>query len=622
MVLRIVCLMAGLIGVGLTTTLRAELVKLSDLAGSGTRVGSFEIVEPTGQVVFSADAPDPFESKPEPDLRALFSVVPARGSVPVQLTEAFSDGEIFEWKLSPDGAQVVFVGDVGVNRFKELFLVSSSESGTQMPLDTNPKLPPPNADSYRVDSFAFTPQGDRVVFSGRVLGEPQRFLASVPISGGLAVSLSGFPSAGGDVSTSFQISPDGTRVLFSGTILSAHRELFVASSSQFGTRQKVSSTLVAGNVDQFFFLPNGTQAVYTGDLTSLGMRELYRNSLDPVGTQTRLGSTPVPGGDVEHLLQPLMNQRFLFTGDVLSDGRFDLFANLNNTNSSVLLNTPRVGGNVGTFSPVMTPNGARVLFLGDLTEAGKTDLYSSETAGQGTQVRLSNGSAPAGYEVQGFEITPDGNRVIFWGNLNAQARIGIFSAPVDGSSPQVALFQPGADQIVRNPTLSHDGTSVLFVLVNDTATPSTHLMRVPSDGSIPAEFVEDITGIGSISALGETPDGTPIVAATELYAVLPDIIPPPTPTAAPPVVRVQGKKTIRTKRARVVVRGTASSNAGIARVEFKAGKGGFRPARGTDRWRAVVRLKRKAKRAVASIRAVANDGQSSRIQRVRVVRTR
>lgn len=88
-----------------------------------------------------------------------------------------------------------------------------------------------------------------------------------------------------------------------------------------------------------------------------------------------------------------------------------------------------------------------------------------------------------------------------------------------------------------------------------------------------------------------------------------------------PTLKVNGGKTIRTSARKVVIRGKASDASGIARVEYKAGKGGFKAAKfNGSTWKAVVRFKGSKRRVVAQIRAVDGHGNFSKIARVKVLR--
>ncbi len=87
-------------------------------------------------------------------------------------------------------------------------------------------------------------------------------------------------------------------------------------------------------------------------------------------------------------------------------------------------------------------------------------------------------------------------------------------------------------------------------------------------------------------------------------------------TPAAPTLTIAGKKTITTTKSSVRIKGTASSSVGIARVEFKAGKGGFKPAQGATSWKFKAAITDPA--TTIKIRAIDTDGVSSNIGKVKV----
>ncbi len=86
---------------------------------------------------------------------------------------------------------------------------------------------------------------------------------------------------------------------------------------------------------------------------------------------------------------------------------------------------------------------------------------------------------------------------------------------------------------------------------------------------------------------------------------------------APPRVKVK-KKTQTTSRSRTMIRGTATDDSGISKVEYKAQRGRYKKARGTSRWRFPVKLKSGTNRIL--VRAVDSAGKRSKVVRVKVKR--
>lgn len=93
------------------------------------------------------------------------------------------------------------------------------------------------------------------------------------------------------------------------------------------------------------------------------------------------------------------------------------------------------------------------------------------------------------------------------------------------------------------------------------------------------------------------------------------------PDRSGPKLRIRGRKTIRTLRKRVVLRGTANDPSGITEVSAKVGRGArVQKVRTGSRWQVVLRLTGDRGRVVVKISALDGAGNRSRVQRARVVR--
>jgi sugar lactone lactonase YvrE len=92
----------------------------------------------------------------------------------------------------------------------------------------------------------------------------------------------------------------------------------------------------------------------------------------------------------------------------------------------------------------------------------------------------------------------------------------------------------------------------------------------------------------------------------------------PTPSPAPPTLALSGKAAQHTAQPKAVVKGSAAGSAGIARVEYRGAKGGYRSARGTSSWSFRATLHPGVN--VFFVRAVDALGQTSAPQKVILVR--
>ncbi len=87
------------------------------------------------------------------------------------------------------------------------------------------------------------------------------------------------------------------------------------------------------------------------------------------------------------------------------------------------------------------------------------------------------------------------------------------------------------------------------------------------------------------------------------------------PDEVRPVVRIDGKKRVVTQRPRFRVKGRASDDAGLARVEYRVGSKKWRPTKGLSRWKVRKPIRLRAKKTRVRVRAIDAAGNVSQIKR-------
>ncbi|MGC1480856.1 MAG: NHL repeat-containing protein [Chthoniobacterales bacterium] len=101
---------------------------------------------------------------------------------------------------------------------------------------------------------------------------------------------------------------------------------------------------------------------------------------------------------------------------------------------------------------------------------------------------------------------------------------------------------------------------------------------------------------------------------------------PPPPAAAiadtsSPTIKVRGRKSIDSTRNRIVLRGTAADDTAVAGIEYKvSGQRGLQSAKGTTRWKAVIRPDKNKRKTVVRVRATDPAGNRSRFLKVKIFR--
>ncbi len=140
---------------------------------------------------------------------------------------------------------------------------------------------------------------------------------------------------------------------------------------------------------------------------------------------------------------------------------------------------PLAGGSVDTIA--ITPDSATVVFIADTETVGVKRLYTVPVAG-GAITRLShNDQASPGQDVEDFAITPDGQRVIFRGDVDQPNRFQLYSVAISGGA--VTTLSDASFQVFgQNLTITPDGAWLVFTAQHDAPVLHTLLHSVPVAG--------------------------------------------------------------------------------------------------------------------------------------------
>lgn len=606
--------------VAVATDSRAELVQLSNFTNATSFVGDFEFAPGVGRVIFSEDFNEDGAFKG--DVRHLFSAIPNQPDSLVRITNIVTaDPQIVDWKVSPNGQRVIMRGDLIGNGLRQLFTASTTQPGTLTRVDTNTQT----GDDYSVREYEITPDGTRVVFLTDIDGALR--LMSAPITGGPAVNLSDITSS--DV-THFVLLQNSQQVIYRPDIVGSNFELFLASTSQAATSQKLTDLAAVGaQVDGGLFAgsPDGRSVVFAISGSNRG--HLAQLPINPTGAISAVSPTGVDGSFIKSLLPPENSGRVQFTADFSEVNTTEAFGKFEGENFAIPLsdNSGVSIRRVNSASLIRTPNNARILYTGNLTSNFGSELFSSAVDSAGTQVQISQSNSSFAVIIR-FEVTPDSARVVYSGTLEADSGAGLFTALVSTAGTQTNLFNRAAGQSLSNWAMSPGGDQVIFTIQSTTPAQAFELFSVPVDGSSAAEKIADITGLGGPdqTRVGFTTANVPLIGGNQMFSfgtVIPG--PTPDPTIDTPRLDIRGKKRIKTRKARIVIRGKAQGEE-LTRVEvrFRNEKRRFVTRRvrinANGGWKFVFRAK--SKRSVLQFRAVNSQGTKSKAGKVQVVRVR
>lgn len=441
-------------------------VRLSAAHAAGAGVEAFALTPDSRRVVYLAGT---FATG---ELR-LWSAPIDGSAAPVALHAAPpAGGGVVQFALTPDGARAVFLGDI--EDAGEVALWSVPVAGPAGELDR--LSPAPGLAGQDVVAFAIAPNSQRVAFAGTLTTDFVNEVWSAPVAGPAPSSpispVAADPATGAVVSAELPlaVSNDSARVLFAGDFETPGTVQLYSNThtgSQFSADVLNGAVTSGGNVVAYALGPGTNRAVFRGDLLVDERVEIWSAPADAGANAVRL-STSTPNGfsDVTHFrIGPDPQPAVVFRQDILVDDAYDLFAVPVSGGSPTRLNSTGVSTRVLETDFEVSPDGARVVFRGNFSTAGKVELYSAATdGGQGSAVKICP-TPPSNGDIEAFEIAADSARVVFAGDALTDARRELFSVPIAGPPTQAVRLHPaaGAAENVSAFAAAPDGTRVAFL---------------------------------------------------------------------------------------------------------------------------------------------------------------
>lgn len=251
--------------------------------------GRFHILPDSERVVYSAVGGNP-------GVRELHMVSLDEPGQPVTLNAPLqSDGDIFEFTVSPDGRFVAYAADQDVDHRLEVFLVDVAVPGVATRFNGNVQLGAALA--------RFTPDSKHIVYSSdeeRGPGERDLFIVSVE-QPAHRVRLNAPVAAGVDIGA-YAISADGAQVAYQPTPAGGFPvDLMVVDIASPGTAVKVNGPLPNGALEFQGprFSPDGEAIAYIAvESVDESIQELFFARVSEPGTSVRLNAALPPEGIV------------------------------------------------------------------------------------------------------------------------------------------------------------------------------------------------------------------------------------------------------------------------------------------------------------------------------------
>ena len=273
---------------------------------------------------------------------------------------------------------------------------------------------------------------------------------------------------GGTKVTTF---PEATVKHFQPVLLASLITVLPSSlSAQGSPYQKLNGPLApGGDVDWFYFSPDGTNVLYTADQDTRGVHELYSAALSGAG--------------------------------------------------STRLNTPLARGGQ-TWFHLVSPDGSTVVYTADPDGDGNWELYSAPVSG-GQSTLLSHGLPPIrlGFD---FQISPDGSTVVFVADRSARLdSYGLFRVPIRGGIPQRISHPFAEGRLVGQLRISPDNSTVVYT-TNHRDEDYFDLYRVSLEGGASRMLSENALGVGTgVTDFQVSPDSQSVVYLNDI--ILPEV---------------------------------------------------------------------------------------------------
>ncbi len=478
-------------------------IKLNTTLPPGGKATTFKISPDGARVIYRAD-------QQSTGVFELYSVS-AAGGTPTKLNGPMVTGGdvVADFKISPDGEHVIYRADQALDESLDLYSVPIS-GGTPVRLNV-----PLAGDGSDVSSdFAVTPDNSRVIYKAPTKVSGIAHLYSVPIGGGASTRLNDDTVITDGIATGPIVTPDSQRVIYSARRNNSIFDLY-SVPIEGGASVRLNGELVSGGrVFDYKVTPDGSRIIYTAEQDTDGVLELY--SVPTLGgTAVKLNAILPAGGNVSSDFQIAPDgSRVVYLADQGIDGVDELYSVPTNGGQWTKLNGPLVsGGSVWNASRQkhfqITPDSAHVVYLADQDTDEKVEIYSVSIIG-GIPTKL-NGILPPGGDVDSsFDITPDGGQVIYRADQHTDGIAELYSVALSGG-PNGRLNQqlPSGGKIVSY-HIAPNSKRIIYTAEQDVAGVS-EIYSVAVGGGFPIKITPALVTGGNVSASALTSNGSRLV---------------------------------------------------------------------------------------------------------------
>lgn len=435
---------------------------------------------------------------------------------PAQVNPTFSsDEDILEFRVASDAEHVLYSIQSSSPFNGRVYVADLDGSTTDFTNVTGSR--------YR-RNVAISPDGKTMVIttsSNSATSASQMFSRPMDLSAGQTFLI---PTLGGgkEVST-IGFSPDNARVVFTSEETTNNlREVWsVPIEGPASSRVKLSGPMdapsgstITGAVIVGVSADSST-VVYRAQQSSDTVPELYSVAIDGSSPPVKLTDLSA-AAHVSSLRDEIISadgMTVLFIVDLATDGIFELYAvpTAGPNTSLTKLNHDLAGGTTNDFR--LSQDGSSVVYRA-LSASSVAELYSVPVDRATEPVKISPTPVENGDVSSTYEITSDGSRVVFEGDIDINSTTEVFSVPISG--PPASAVKLHADlvdgQDAKELALSNDGSTAVFLLDLDLPEADEDLYRAPIDGSQPAvQLNPQMVANGRFETFKISPDSTYVI---------------------------------------------------------------------------------------------------------------
>lgn len=424
------------------------------------------------------------------------------------------NSNIKELKISPDGQYALFLADDITENAFELYSVPIN--GQEEPTLLSGGLLPTNS---AVKNYIISPDSSRVVYTADQDIAGLKELYSVAISGGQITKLNPPLSwAGNGVQVgSAKFSPDGSRVVFAAELVNPGILELISVPSGGGTSIRLNGDFVLnGNLYDFDITPNGSHVVYLAAQDTAFISEVYIVPLVG-GANRKLNDTLPAQGYVQMFKISPDSSRIVYTASQDNAGTWEIYSvSLTDTNATPIKLNPPFGPNRDVvFNKFeISPDGNKVVYMADQVLNDINYFFSVPiTGGASTQLTdLSTGTLQtiiAPY----FEISSDSNWLVFRSKLGNKTEVYSVTLAGGAVTKLNGPIIPDNGSVV-NFQISPNSSRVVF-LAHQQTTNSQELFSAPIAGGVVDKLNSALPSSGNVVRFQISEDNQRVVYSAD-----------------------------------------------------------------------------------------------------------